>query len=125
MKRAATSRFLMLAVIGWAVLFLPWGNLAAIAAQPVGCPHCQGAGAGIISGQCCCPAGMPGHCGGCGHGGMSLCRCSSGSPVFIAAPAAAIPAWHASPCIYPMITVYSKLFPPNIFHPPELHYIFL
>ncbi len=122
MKRAATSRFLMLAVIGWAVLFLPLGSLIASAAQPAGCPHCQGEGAGIVSGQCCCPSGMPGHCGNCGHDGMSLCRCSSGSPALIAASTITIPTWQISPSVHPLVSVSSKLFPPNIFHPPELSF---
>ncbi|MFA4904080.1 MAG: hypothetical protein WC600_15215 [Desulfobaccales bacterium] len=122
MKRAVTARYLMLVVIAWAVLFLPLGNLAAVAALPVGCPHCHGAGVGIVSGQCCCPSGMPGSCGGCGHDGISLCRCNSGSPAFIATPACAMPTWHVSPYVHPLVSVASKLFPLNIFHPPELHY---
>jgi hypothetical protein len=121
MKRAATSRYLILAIIGWAVLFLPLGNPAAGMAQAVGCPHCQGAGVGIVSGQCCCPSGMPGHCGGSGRDGMSLCRCSSGSPVLIVASTTAIPTWQVASCVYPLESVASKLFPPNIFHPPELN----
>jgi hypothetical protein len=44
---------------------------------------------------------------------------------FIAAPAAAMPTWHASPYVHPLVGVASKLFPPNIFHPPELHHFFL
>jgi hypothetical protein len=125
MKMTGASRYLIGAVFCGAVFFLVLGNLAAAGAQPKGCSHCRGTGPGIVSGQCCCPSGMPGQCGSCGHGGMSLCRCSSGSPAFIAAPVAAIPAWHISLYVHPLASVSSKLIPPNIFHPPELSHFAL
>jgi hypothetical protein len=119
MKRTtAIHRFIWAVIIG-AVLSLPLGNLAAAGIQPAGCPHCHGAGAGLAADHCCCSAGSPGPCGACGHGRMVTCRCSSGNLAFIPTPAVGATTWQVSPYDLAMVTVSVKLFPPNIFHPPE------
>jgi hypothetical protein len=119
MKRAAASRYLICAVIFGATLCLPWGNLAAVSAPQVGCPHCQATGPGLASGQCCCPAGMPGHCGACGSGSLLTCRCGAASFASISALDSGTPAWQVCAYVHPQVIVASKLFIPNIFHPPE------
>ena len=125
MKRTTALYRLIWAVIIGAVLFLPLGNLAAAGIQPAGCPHCHGAGADLTAGQCCCSTGMPGPCGACGSGGLVTCRCSSGSLAFIFAPASGATTWQVSPYALAMVTMPVKLFPPNIFHPPELSHFSL
>lgn len=119
MKRTTAFHRLIWAVIIGAVLFLPLGNLAAAGIQPAGCPHCQGAGAGLASGHCCCPPGAPGHCGACDQNGGVTCRCSSGNPAVVGPPAADAPAWQIFPVVPPLITIALQVFLPNIFHPPE------
>jgi hypothetical protein len=115
----AIHRLIWAVIIG-AVLYLPLGNLAAAAVQPPGCPHCQGVPAGLTAAHCCCSPGMPGPCGACGSGGLLTCRCPSGSLVFISTPAAGATTWPVAPYTSAMVAMPVKLFPPNIFHPPEL-----
>jgi hypothetical protein len=125
MKRVAASRYLICAVIFCATLCLPWGNLAAVSAPQVGCSYGLGSGTAMVSGHCCCPAGMPGQCGASGHCGQFTCRCISGNMAFLSPPAAGAPAWQVSPYGPTLITVAVKVFPPNIFHPPELNHFSL
>jgi hypothetical protein len=119
MKKAAASRYLMWTVVVAAVLFLPWGNLAAAGTPAGGCHPGQGFGPGLVAGQCCCFPGTPGHCGACNHSGMFTCRCGSVNPAVVGPPAADMPTWQVSPYGHPMITVALPVFPPSIFHPPE------
>jgi hypothetical protein len=120
MKRIAAYRFLILVLALSAVLSLPGGLLAAVGAQAPGCPHCQGAGPGLVAGCCCCLPDMPGPCGASAQGGASACRCSSGSgPASISLAVTGTPAWQASSHVLAIVTVSSKNFSPNIFHPPE------
>ncbi len=119
MKRIAAHRFLILVLALSAVLSLPGGLLAAVGAQESGCSHCQGASPGLVSGCCCCQPDMPGRGGG-GQGGASACRCTSGSgPASISPAVTDPPAWLASTYVFNTVTVSSKIFPPNIFHPPK------
>lgn len=120
MKRTAATRLLILVLILGTVLSLPGGLLAAVGASASGCPHCRGVAAGLSSACCCCVPGTSGHCGNSSQGGSVNCRCGSGSPAYLAAAATTTPAMGASPYVAARVTVSSKLFPPNIFHPPEL-----
>jgi hypothetical protein len=120
MKSITACRFLILVLIIGAVLSLPGGLLAAVGAQAPGCSHCQGAGSGLVAGCCCCGPDMPGHCGASGQGGGATCRCASGSgPASISPAVTGAPTWRPSTYVCAMVTVSSKIFPPNIFHPPE------
>jgi hypothetical protein len=120
MKRIAAYRFLILVLAVSAVLSLPGGLFAAVGARAPGCSHCQGAGPGLVAGCCCCLPDMPGHCGASGQGGACACRCSSGSgPASISPAVTGAPAWQAATYVFAVITVSSKIFPHNIFHPPE------
>jgi hypothetical protein len=119
MKRIAAYRFLILVLALSAVLSLPGGLRAAVGPPASGCSHCQGAGPGLVAGCCCCLPDMPGRCGA-GQGGASACRCSSGNgPASISLAVTGTPTWQASTYVFAMVTVSSKIFPPNIFHPPE------
>ena len=121
MQRTVAIRLLILLLSLGTVLSLPGGLLAAVGASPSGCSHCRGVAAGLSAACCCCVPGTSGHCGNSGQGGSSSCRCSSGSsPAFTSQVSSGAPTWPASPSLPPVVTAASKLFPPNIFHPPEL-----
>jgi hypothetical protein len=119
MKRAAIFRCLMIAVIAWAVLFLPWGSLIVEAAQPAGCPYCHAARIGIVSGHSCCPTDKADSSGPCGQKGMSICHCSFGMPAFIAPSNNGTPAWWVALHVIAMTTEPKGIFSPHIFRPPE------
>lgn len=125
MQRTVATCFLILLLILGTVLSLPGGLLAAVGASASGCPHCRGVAAGLSAACCCCVPGTSGHCGNSGQGGGVDCRCGSGSPAYLAPTAATAPTLAASSYVPARITVSSKLLPPNIFHPPELHPIFV
>ncbi len=120
MQRTVATRLLILILILGTVLSLPGGLLAAVSTSPSGCPHCHGAATGLSSACCCCVPGTSGHCGNSGQGGSVNCRCGSGSPAYLPTAATTAPTLAASPYVPARVTVASKLFPPNIFHPPEL-----
>jgi hypothetical protein len=123
-NRIVIPRFLTVAVIVCAVLFLPWVSLVAAAAQPGGCPHCHGARVGIVSGHSCCPAGKPAPSGACGHNGISFCHCSFGMLAFIAPSLGGIPTWCMAAYVPAMTTMPEGIFSPHIFHPPESNSFF-
>jgi hypothetical protein len=119
MKRTVATRLFILLLILGTVLSLPGILLAAVGAPVSGCPHCRGIEAGISAG-CCCVPGTPGHCGNSGQG-PSTCRCGSSSgPAFTSQVTSGAPIWPASLAVPILVTASSKVFPPNIFHPPEL-----
>lgn len=122
MKRTAAARCLVLLVIFGVVLSLPGGLLAAVGAQTPGCPHCRGAAPGLAAPCGCCLPGTPGHCNSSGQGGGVTCRCAPGGPAFFAPASMSAPTGPASPYVPAGITAAPKLFPLNIFHPPEFHY---
>lgn len=102
-----------------AVLLLPWGNPGLAAAPVKVCPHCAAAPPGVANGPCC-PQEMPGHGNASGHSGKLCCRCATGPPAFISPPAVVSPTWQVSTFLPARIILTLRLFPPNIFHPPEL-----
>ena len=119
MKRIVAYRFLILVLALSAVLSLPGGLLAAVGPPASGCSHCRGASPGLVAGGCGCQPDMPGRCGA-GQGGGATCRCSSGSgPASISLAVTGPPTWQASTYVFAMVMVSSKIFLPNIFHPPE------
>jgi hypothetical protein len=119
MKRIAAYRFLILVLALSAVLSLPGGLLAAAGPPACGCSHCQGASPGLTAGCCCCQPEMPGRCGA-GQGGGAACRCASGSgPASISPAVTGPPTWQGSTHVFALVQVSFKIFPPNIFHPPE------
>ena len=121
MKRTIATRFLILVLLLGTALSLPGGLLAAVGASASGCPHCRGAAAGLSGACCCCVPGTSGHCGNSGQGGASICRCGAGhGPAFTSQVANGAPTCSASPSVPTLVTASSKLFSPNIFHPPEL-----
>lgn len=120
MHRTVAMGCLILVLSLGTVLSLPGGLLAAVGASASGCPHCRGAAAGLSAACCCCVPGTSGHCGNSGQGSSVNCRCGSGSPAHLAPAATAAPTLAASPCVPARVALASKLFPPTIFHPPEL-----
>ncbi|MDD2904199.1 MAG: hypothetical protein PHU44_17365 [Syntrophales bacterium] len=121
MKRTVASRSftLMALALMAAVLLLPWGNPGLAAAPAKGCPHCGAVNHGISSGPCC-PPEMPNHCGSSGQSGGLCCRGATGPPAFISPQAVVSPTWQGSIYLPVKVILSTPLFPPNIFHPPEL-----
>jgi len=122
MPRTVATRLLILVLILGTVLSLPGGLLAAAGVASTGCAHCRGAAPGLTSGCCCSLPGTSGHCGNSSQAGGLTCRCISGSgPAFTSQVTTGAPIWPASPSVPTLVTAASKIFTPNIFHPPENH----
>jgi hypothetical protein len=120
MTRAATSVLLIFALILYAGLSLPGIAPAAISIQAPGC-HCCCEGTVPAATPCHgCQPDMPGPCGASGPGGMFACGCSAGSLACLNPAPAANPTWQVSSHYPALASALVQLFPPNIFHPPEL-----
>jgi hypothetical protein len=117
--RYDSSRCLIIAVLAWVVLVLPWGTLAAAAVQPGGCHHCQQAAPGIVSGQSCCSADVPCSDRTCGQSGISFCHCSIDTTAFIIPSIPNLPAWKVTPHMLSTAIMPVRLISPHIFHPPK------
>lgn len=120
MFRATILFFLIAALILGTVFSLPGVGLSEIAGpKPAGHCCCNHAGPGLTSCPCCQHHGRPGPCGPSGAGPKVSCHCGTVSLACLSTPPVNIPHWRVSSYSPPLVTVFIRLLPPNIFHPPE------
>lgn len=117
--RSVSSRSLIIAVLAWAALVLPWRAMAAAAVHSGECHHCLQAAPGIASEHSCCPAGAPCSDTTCGQSGLSFCQCSFDNSAFITPSISDLPAWEGTAHALSSAIMPVKLLSPHIFHPPE------